>query len=330
MARLAFALFSAGPWRLRLPTRVNTAPSLGFCLRAASTTGLAVGEVPKVQKSSGRGRWTKEEEDLIIALRNEGKTWHEVRCRLPHRSLSALQSHIYDTLELRKRIKVRPVKPLTADEAARLQQLRKQGLSFRKIADCLTNRTEKDLEQMWYVLRSGDELRSASPRPYEPQEDAQILKMRDSMQQPWSAIAKALPGRTKNSISSRYSKLRPPATKPKIKHDKPATKVDEIGRMRARGMTWRAISATFGRGAYETYYNHRPRRKDLGSFTGEEDAIILESIAAGLSWNATAPRLPGRNAYALRIHYSRLREMERVSHDITDTKEDGARSVDVV
>lgn len=52
-------------------------------------------------------------------------------------------------------------------------------------------------------------LKPASHARYSAEEDAQILESREVHKLPWVAISEHLPGRSPDSVASRYSKLRP-------------------------------------------------------------------------------------------------------------------------
>ena len=166
--------------------------------RTSSQTALQ--EPSLYQRSSGR-RWTKEEENILVKLRDEGKTCHEIRCRLPHRSMSACCHRFYGKPEVREQIKVATREGLTCEEATRLLQLKASQLFWRQIVQHFPGRTAASLKGHCYTLSKGSE---TSRLRYRSDEDARLLNLRGEMRLPWAEVARSFADRSLDSLTSRH------------------------------------------------------------------------------------------------------------------------------
>lgn len=248
---------------------------------------------------------------MVVALRNDGKTWHEIRCQLPHRSLGALKRRRRHE-KLRHAIRVRPQQRFTPGEAARLQQMKQHGNSWAQIAKQFPSRTLGSLQGRYrYDLRCKDEARM-SHTPYQPNDDVQLRKLRRDLHLSWSEIAKSFPGRSVESLSERYRSIAPATPQKRLPGPRVLmpSQVSEISRLRVGGMTWKAITAKLGQpnwkrvwGSYYNLVNRKEGPQRHRAFEESEDSKILALKAAGISWSKMTVHLPGRSQKSLSRRY---------------------------
>ena len=76
-------------------------------------------------------RWTKEEDDIVISLRRERKTWPEIQTALPHRTYQAVSARWNQYLDDRARLMLAMQKVVDSESTSCL--LRRQAMVVVKV-----------------------------------------------------------------------------------------------------------------------------------------------------------------------------------------------------
>ncbi|OAG34045.1 hypothetical protein AYO21_11813 [Fonsecaea monophora] len=182
----------------------------------------------------GKNKWSKEEDEKILHLRNNGLRWGEIAEAMPGRSLQSCRLRAQNYLNIKELMDVeafnvsrndRRVK-WSEEEDEKLINLRKNGWSWEAIADQMPGRSHESCrlraeyltKQDQQDLLDDDEESKASPPtspltspPTSPnkrkiqwskEEDDKILNLRNNGWT-WDAVAAEMPGRSGRSCRLR-------------------------------------------------------------------------------------------------------------------------------
>ncbi len=158
--------------------------------------------------SCRRGKWTKEEDDLLrLAIQSigEGK-WRQVCAHVPGRS--ALQCLQRWTRVLRPG-RTKGLWAAQEDEQLRQWVQTKGPFNWSQCALKVTGRTGKQCRERWFNALSPD----VKKGEWSEAEDQILLQEFERSGPKWSEMAKSLPGRSDNAIKNRFyanvRKMRP-------------------------------------------------------------------------------------------------------------------------
>ncbi|CZT18253.1 uncharacterized protein RCC_04098 [Ramularia collo-cygni] len=161
-------------------------------------------------------RWSQEENELIIKMRGDGAPVREISACLPHRTFHATGIQIGKLMarspELIQRTP-QPGKQLDDADYHRITEAKenKHRPSWKHIQETYFPHIPiMTLTRNWHRHRNS---RVASPSsssgaPWTLSEDEQLLRLREAPRVPWTAVMRALPGRSEYSLVGRYRKLR--------------------------------------------------------------------------------------------------------------------------
>lgn len=149
-------------------------------------------------------RWTTDEEQRLIELREQDVSWVNIMKMFPERSWSALRSKY---LRLTKNLSsYSPKKKLWTDEEDKiLLKLLEEKMPLEEISESLPGRTVQALKARYYYLRRGIPVSQKTVRNWTAEEDALLLESLES-----GMIAKEIAplfGRTEHAVYSHIGEL---------------------------------------------------------------------------------------------------------------------------
>ena len=123
-----------------------------------------------------RGRpWKGEEEELLLQLREEGKSWAEIDEFFPERSWKALQGRYYILLSGPPKTRTYRINPWTDEETELLLKLVDDNLSWKEIAKRLPGRSEGSSRERYRILKESS-APTSNWKQYTAEDDDAILK----------------------------------------------------------------------------------------------------------------------------------------------------------
>lgn len=248
--------------------------------------------------------WTKEESDRVVHLRKSGVPWEEIAALTPGRTIGAVKK-IYWKNEHSVQ---KPARPWTADENALVAKMRKDGVSWDKIASNFPERTIHAVQTHYYNYVEGAEMKIKEVWTVEEYERLHRMKKSGAS---WADIAAAFPNRTKESLMTRYGKGFP------IRNRAWFTKEEDalLRESRNRGDSWAQTSKLFPnrsvhllRVRWHRYtFDGKVDRRRTPPWTEKEDARLLElRTSKRAKWTDISEKIPGRSPHACLVRFQRI------------------------
>ncbi|KAK3683190.1 hypothetical protein LTR37_020475 [Vermiconidia calcicola] len=263
--------------------------------KAAATSPKAHKSPSRLKTSSSRVRFTAEEDQTLISLRTQRKTWPEISRALPNRSANTLWTRW--SQYLRPRLLANQTNPDELDDAAQ----------------------ERIVAEPWRRL-----VGKRFVRNFTPEDDEKIVQLREAGV-PWKKIAKdEFPERSLESLKSRLGKInlqrRLAADGKDGQHSAMTTatardvtrtytpwtpaEYEKLLHLRdEKGLQWEDIAKEFPDRPYSgvkgKYFGRRPSGGDKQFYTEEEDVKLRRLRAEDLPWARIADAFPGRTIGSL-------------------------------
>ena len=213
-------------------------------------------------------KWTKDEERLLLDLREQRKAWDEIAAYFPERTWRAVQARYLKltrdpSVPKKKRKKA---ERWTPEEEELLVELRDGlGLPWNDIDQHFPNRAWKALERKYYQLKRGRPApKTILDESWTPEEYDQLMALKEEGKS-WKEIAEAMPGRSQKALESRY----------------------RFWTRRTQGIP-------------------TPTKRGFKEFSREEDELLLKLGETDMSWKEKAKRFNGRSKASLRSRYRRI------------------------
>lgn len=157
-------------------------------------------------RSSGRG-WTDEENETLVHARvNEGKSWDEVAAELPGRSQHAVKWR-YAELDAKTPLVYTSARNMTAEEVERALELRRQGLGWTQISDAMGN--AYNASSLYHRIRTIENFPDGAPKrkKWTDADDRRLLSLLKEDGGDFGRIEEVM-GRTLRSCQARLRALR--------------------------------------------------------------------------------------------------------------------------
>ena len=213
-------------------------------------------------------RWTEEEERLLLALREQRKSWDEIADYFPERTWRALQARYLKLTRdpsMPKKSRKKAVKWTPKEEELLIELRDGRGLSWNEIDQHFPGRGWSALESKYYYLKRGRPApETVLDESWTPEEYDQLMTLKKEGKS-WREIAEAMPGHSQRSLERRY----------------------------------RSLTRT-------TRRTPAPTKMGLKDFTTEEDELLLELGKTDMAWKERAKRFDGRSIASLKSRYLRL------------------------
>ncbi|EOD30457.1 hypothetical protein EMIHUDRAFT_232789 [Emiliania huxleyi CCMP1516] len=222
--------------------------------------------------------WTADDDALVKAGQEAGESWADIAKRLPGRSADSVKSRSKrlkrqpDTSVKHEPVKRELVRWTAADDAL-VKAGQEAGESWVDIAKRLPGRSAESVKSRSNRLKRQPDT-SVKHEPVKRElvrwtaADDALVKAGQEAGESWVDIAKRLPGRSADSVKSRFDRLK----------RQPDTSV-----------------------------KHEPVKRELVRWTAADDALLKAGQEAGESWVDIAKRLPGRSAESVKSRSNRLK-----------------------
>ena len=206
--------------------------------------------------------------------------------------------------------------PWTAEEKRRLLELRKQGLSWAKIAEAFPERSWQSLSSMYYKITNSSE----SKKKKEPwtKKEQKLLRELVKKNRSWEEMVEDFPGRTAKAIKGQYYYLLRDKTAPEVTMRRYTAEEDKLLlKIGKADIPWKEKAKFFDNRSKESLRNHYaklksqlslPKEEILVKFTSEEDDFIVEKVKSGMK-AAEIARLLGRSRGGVSYRIEKLEEL---------------------
>lgn len=157
----------------------------------------------RVQRLTRPIRFSKEELDLLVQLRAEGRTFREISSHfIPSKSPGALMSTHHNLVD-RQSSSGRATWSSLEDNQL-IEHREKDRMTWQEIAERVSGRSRRELRQRYYRIRSLSERVNVEPKFYASDEKlAEIVGLRDQGFS-WREIAERIPGASDTDVYSFY------------------------------------------------------------------------------------------------------------------------------
>lgn len=266
-------------------------------------------------------RWSEEEDEKILQLRQKGKMPEDILEHLPGRSIAAIESRMYGPLrgKLLERGLIAEIQPrLSKNDIVRVRQLRSQGVPWRQLLREYPGRSVQAIKKR---LRLVDEHRSSTQRRrrrnFEQWEDELLLRYRRDQSMRWPEISARMPHRSTDTLWNRYRLLVPSKERVFIPRSSVFTpvEVENLIHLRERGLPWAEVARRLGkttsfglriRYLREKYFKDEEPRS--GTWTKEEDQRLrFLSARGGEKWIEDAMQELNRSPAAINFRAWQLK-----------------------
>ena len=271
-------------------------------------------------------RWTYEEEQLLLNLRDQEMPWEEISTFFPERTLVALKMKHFQVKQSQSTAadKHGKAKPWTDEENELLLALKKVHTPWADIARILPERSLQSIRSNYDSLIKNPPLsipQRAVPH-YTAEDDELLLKLaREGL--PWKQRQAYFENRSLQSLKSRYQLLKrkqgksSPRTSPKsftpeedefiIQAVEWGTKTSDIARLLGRNKT--SIRGRIKRLKKSNQLDPARRKGRGSSYTAAEFELIRTLVDEGMSFEDIATtHFPARSAMGIRLAFEKCTE----------------------
>ena len=241
--------------------------------------------------------WTTEEDNLLLDLRAQGRSWEDIAEAFSRRTPGAAEGRYY-TLKRKLSMQNEERIPWTPEEDKLLQDLRARGQPWKEISKAFPERTQQAVK-----IRYG----RISKKQWTSKEDERLQELARSGLN-WEEIAERLPGRSPVAISRRYRLL---GGDNKAQEDKFMIQAIE------EGETYKEISRVLGISEH-TAWRRASKLEKLGRiklpskskkhrYTDADVELIHMMREDNVSWTEISKRFPERSKSAIQQLYSKYK-----------------------
>lgn len=275
----------------------------------------AVASVPNIFK---RGkRWTEEEEQLLIELREEQQlSWEEISESFPERTWIALRGKHFKLT--RNPDGTRKTKPWSQEERRLLLELRKENpnMSWERISEYFPERSTNAVSGFYRYLTKGRPVPKTFRGFWTAEENELLLKLATD-RMPWKERVKFFNGRTVMSLKQQYARLEAP--KPPPMREFTPEEDNLIVELLESGTSLKDIARRLNRST-KTIRNQRKRLEQLNllkditryqRYTAADLELIHELVEKNTSYQDIAKNyFPGRSPAGIVHAHRRYREQK--------------------
>lgn len=289
--------------------------------------------------------WTEEEDKKLIAALERKASWREIFAMFPDRKDTSIRTHCQCTLKKKiKNLNLPSTgqRPWTADEDKRIIEMRTAGRSWQEILQTLSGRTQNALVSRWnvklkYLADNKDKPKLKNVSFSKREENMILSKKREGLS--WENIAALFPPKKAPHVKSYYDHyLRGEFDDgsahesendyrndlDELNHDVAADKnewtpaedqiiIEELNKKtlgsdivklfpeKAKIDVYRRIETL-----KETFNLNKKPGDEQGSWTEQEDAVILTKMNDNIPAQVIDDSLPGRSATMITERYNQL------------------------
>ena len=252
-------------------------------------------------------KWDKWEEELILSLRAEGKTYGQISQRLPGRTESACATRASE--KLRTQMVLSYNRRWEDREDQLILAGREAGDSFDTISEQLSHRTARSVGRRWSLVLKSRNLSSFAARTtpgYQHRwsvREEQLLRFLRESGQSWTEIAKNISDCTVTQCYSHWDRLLHPPRNERWEEGEERLLVSGY----CAGLNWGDIAELIpGRtrrsiGRHWGLYFWLPQEDK--PWTSEELTLLAHLRAEGSSWEQISQKIPGHRSNACRTQW---------------------------
>ena len=172
---------------------------------------------PKLDKRTEKGSkipWTAEEEEQLMKLRGEGKSWKELEEYFRPRTWRSLTGKYH---RLKGTDTTRNSNPWTAEEDETIFRLRASGVSWKEIAKQMPGREESTVRSHhYYLVKKRDEAPAIARGKNYTDEEKELMLTVGKMDIPWREKKRIyFPDRSIKSLKGLYNNIKPEKESPR-------------------------------------------------------------------------------------------------------------------
>ena len=280
---------------------------------------LIEGESSDTANPSSRELWTGDEEQLLLRLRGEERSWDEIESLFPGRSASSLKGKYYRlTKDLSRQRK--SIRPWTEEEDRILFKLAEIDATWEERAVYLPGRSAKAAKGRHRYLLQGASVAKNVQRRFTDDEDELLLALATTNLS-WKDCERYFDDRSSGTLRARYSRLEKQLERP---GKFTAMEYKELSEVLDLGFTLEEICEVLGKDEEsvrkrirlleqikqqdQELQNSKSRR-----YTDADYELMHEKYEQGMSWKAiAAAHFPGRTSESISVaYYSRRRQRQR-------------------
>ena len=249
--------------------------------------------------------WTAEEEERLVELRDQRKSWAELSILLPGRTWTALKTR-YNRLTKDRRTTRMNLRLWTDEEEELLIELMEMDVSDEELVQYFPGRSLGSIKAKSSYIFNDASIPNRIRREYTAEEDELILELgKENI--PWEERVKYFDNRTLSALRHRYKKLTSQVFTPE--EDKLLLELEK------EGVPWQERV---------TYFNDRnldslQKRFKIGSsrsgrrkwYTSEEEDLIVEAVESGMTLEEIC-ELVERSAGSIKDRVKILKKAKRL------------------
>lgn len=190
------------------PGRSARALKMRFKILSEGKSRVHPESLPKSKKMD---RWTDEQDEMLVQLMLEGKSWEEIAAALPPpgRTPYAAKGRYRNLRENSNINALADDKSYKPEDDQMLLKLRWEGKSWNEITKALSGpeRSLDSVRKRYHKLKKLHGLEAAPTEhkrtTYTPEEERRLVRLKESGKS-WKEISEAFPGHSFNSLKVRY------------------------------------------------------------------------------------------------------------------------------
>ena len=162
--------------------------------------------LPIRRKKHNSAPWSREEDERLVSLKAQGLRWYDITPAFPTRSWSAITARFgrlarggqNDPVRAQAAMLIQPTSAFTEAEDRKVDEMRREGLLFREIAERLPDRRPEIIAAR-VRKRSVQGISTTRRGAFSEEEHALLLRLRAEGYN-WATISRQFPDRSMNSL----------------------------------------------------------------------------------------------------------------------------------